>query len=227
MTKSRGIRAPRMAWTEQQVEEIRRRYPHEKTDKIAADLGLPVARIYSKASCMELAKTPEYLASPDAQRLRRGDNVGAAYRFPKGHVPANKGVKGISYPGMEATQFKKGQKSSTWKPIGSERHSKEGYLQRKMTDTGVTRRDYVPVHHIIWKEAGRAIPKGFALTFKDGDKTNITLENLELVSRADMMKRNSIHNLPEELKDVLKLKGALNRRITCHERRNRTQKTPV
>lgn len=41
------------------------------------------------------------------------------------------------------------------------------------------------------------------------------------VTDAEMMKRNTIHNLPEELKEVLQLKGALNRRITCHERNAR------
>lgn len=112
---------------------MRARYPHEKTERIAADIGMTLQQVYHKARSMGISKTPEYRASPDAQRLRRGDNVGAAYRFPKGHVPANKGAKGISYPGMEATQFKKGQKSFNWMPLGSERHSKGGYLQRKMT----------------------------------------------------------------------------------------------
>lgn len=228
MTKSRGIRAPRTAWTEQQVDEIRRRYPHEKTDQIAADLGLPVARIYSKAAWMGLAKTPEYLASPDAQRLRRGDNVGAACRFQKGHVPANKGIKGISYPGMEATQFKKGQKPHTWKPIGTERLSQEGYLQRKMADTGCTRRDYVPVHHLIWKEAGRDIPEGFRLSFKDKNKANITLENLELVSYAEMMKRNSFHNnYPKEVAQLIQLRGAVQRQINKRSKQDERADNPT
>ena len=222
MTRSRGIRLPRVSWTAGQEATLRARYPHEKSEQIAADLGMPLHKVYRKAARFGLKKTSEYLASPDAQRLRRGDNVGAAYRYPKGHVPANKGVKGVCYEGCKVTQFKPGQKPHTWTPIGTERLSKEGYLQRKMTDTGVTRRDYVAVHHLVWIEAGRDITQGFALSFKDGDKTNITLDNLELVSRADLMKRNSIHNLHEELKEVLKLKGALNRRITCHERRKRT-----
>ena len=43
-------------------------------------------------------------------------------------------------------------------------------LERKLTDTGVTRRDFVCIHHIIWREAGREIPPGHALVFKDGNK---------------------------------------------------------
>lgn len=213
MTKSRGIRAPRMAWTEQQVEEIRRRYPHEKTEQIAADLSMPLHKIYGKAARLGLKKMPEYLASPDAQRLRRGDNVGAAFRFPKGHVPANKGVKGISYPGMEATQFKKGQHPHTWKPIGTERLSKEGYLQRKVTDTGYPPRDWVGVHILLWREHYGEIPAGHKVVFKDRNKQNIVIENLELLSNAEMMKRNSFHNYPKEVTQLIQLRGAVQRQI--------------
>lgn len=213
MTKSRGTRAPRTAWTEQQVEEIRRRYPHEKTEQIAADLGLPVARIYSKAAWMGLAKTPEYFASPDAGRLQRGDNIGAACRFQKGHVPANKGVKGISYPGMEATQFKKGQHPYTWKPIGTERLSKEGYLQRKVTDTGYPPRDWVGVHILLWREHHGEIPAGHKVVFKDRNKQNIIIENLELLSNAEMMQRNSFHNYPKEIVQLIQLRSVVQRQI--------------
>ena len=59
----------------------------------------------------------------------------------------------------------------------------EGYLQRKMADTGVTRRDYVNVHHLIWREAGNDIPPGHILIFRDGNKANFALENLELITR--------------------------------------------
>lgn len=226
MTNSRGIRAPKTPWTTEQEVHLRARYPHEKTEQIAADLDRPMYSVYNKAYALGLKKSAEYLASPDAQRLRRGDNVGAAYRFPKGHVPANKGVKGVCYEGCKPTQFKPGQKPHTWKPIGTERLSKEGYLQRKMADTGCTRRDYVAVHHLIWKEAGRDIPQGHALSFKDGNKTNITLENLELVSRADLMRRNTYHNYPKEIAQLIQLRGAVQRQINKRSKQNeRTDKS--
>jgi len=220
MTKSRGIRAPRMAWTDQQIEAIRSRYPHERTDNIARDLGIPAAKVYSKAAWMGLSKTPEYLASPDAQRLRRGDNVGAACRFQKGHVPANKGVKGISYPGMEPTQFKKGQKPHTWKPIGTERLSKEGYLQRKVADTGYPPRDWVGVHILLWREHHGEIPAGHIIKFKDGNKQNIAIENLECISQADNMRRNSFHNYPKEVAQLIQLRSAVQRQINKRSKQN-------
>ena len=214
MTKSRGIFPPKVFWTAEQEEVLRARYPHEKSEKIAADLGKPVHKIYAKANRIGLKKTPEYLASPDAQRLRSGDNVGAAYRYPKGHVPFNKGVKGVCYEGCKPTQFKPGRLPHTWTQIGTERLSKEGYLQRKITDTGVTRRDYVAVHHLLWIEHNGPIPAGHAVAFKDGNKQRISLDNLELVSRAELMRRNSYHNnYPKEVAQLIQLRGALQRKI--------------
>jgi hypothetical protein len=225
MTKSRHIHSPRITLTDAQNAELRRRYPHERTENIARDLGVPLEKLYAKAGWMGLKKTPEYLASPDACRLRQGDEVGKAYRYPKGNVPANKGVKGISYPGTEATQFKKGEKPHTWRPIGTERHSKEGYLQRKMTDTGVTRKDYVAVHHLVWREHHGDVPEGYRVTFKDRNKANIVIENLELVSIADMMRRNTLHNYPKELAEIIQLRGAVNRQINKRIKQNGNSNT--
>ena len=222
MTKSRNIRMPRTVWTPEQEVILRTRYAHEKTEKIAVDLGIPLGRVYQKAARMELSKTEEYLASPDASRLRHGDEVGAACRFPKGHVPANKGKKGSPSVGrMAETQFKKGNKPQTWKPIGTIRTSKEGYLQVKMADTGVTRRDYVCVHHLVWELHNGPIPDGHRITFRDGNKESIVPENLEPVSIADMMRRNTLHNYPKEIAQLIHLRGVINRKINRREKNER------
>jgi hypothetical protein len=52
-----------------------------------------------------------------------------------------------------------------------------------------------------------------ALTFRDGDKTNLSIENLELITRAELMRRNSIHNYGPEIAQLGQLKGALLRQI--------------
>jgi len=208
----------RKQWTADEIATLRSRYPDERTEDIVLDLGRTLKQVYSMAKNLGIKKSQAYLNSPDACRLRRGDQIGRSTQFPKGHVPANKGLKGVCAPGCIPTQFKKGNKPHTWLPIGSERLSKEGYLQRKLTDTGVTRRDYVPVHHIIWREAGREIPEGYRLTFKDGNKQNIVLENLELVSIADLMRRNSIHNYGPEIALLVQLSGRITHKIN---RRNR------
>ena len=89
-----------------------------------------------------------------------------------------------------------------------------------MADTGVTRRDYVNVHHLIWREAGNDIPPGHILIFRDGNKANFALENLELITRKENMRRNSVHNLPKELAELCQLKGHCSARSTQNKRQN-------
>lgn len=170
--------------------------------------------IYSKAKAMGLSRSAEYLASEHACRLRRDNNPGIATRFQAGQQPWNAGVKGYK-PGGRApeTQFKKGHKPHTWNPIGHERITKDGYLQRKMTDTGYTPNDYRMVHHLVWEQHHGPVPKGHAIVFKDRDKANIEIENLELITRAELCRRNSIHRYPPELKQAIRTLAKLKRTI--------------
>lgn len=203
----------RRRWTEQELETLRKMYADTKTAKLAALLGRTERSVYMAADSLGLKKSAAYLASPDACRLRRGAHVGAETQFKPGHAAWNKGTKFTAGGRSAETRFKPGNKPHTWNPLGHERLSKGGYLQRKMADTGCTRKDYVPVHHLVWKDAGREIPPGHALTFRDGNKRNFALENLELVARADLMRRNSYHNYPKEVAQAIQLRGALNRKI--------------
>lgn len=139
--------------------------------------------------------------------------------FEDGQPPWNKGRKGYTPGGRNAeTQFKQGRKPHNWVPIGAERLSKGGYLQRKMTDTGYPPRDWVFVHHLLWIEHNGPIPKGHIVVFRNGDKTDIRLENLELISRRELMGRNSVHKLHPALKPVVFAKARLTRVIRRLER---------
>lgn len=211
--------APRRFWTESELALVRELYPHKPTQAIADQLGRSLTTVYQRARILGLCKTAEYLASPDACRLRRGDNVGARSRFRSGHVPANKGLRRPGYaPGrMRETQFRKGERNGVavdlYKPIGTERISKDGYLERKVNDDLPLQARWRAVHLIVWEAANGPLPRGFAVSFLNRDKTDIRLENLALISRADLCRRNSIHNLPPELKGAITALGALKRRV--------------
>lgn len=209
----------RHLWTAAEVERLTALYPDTRSEAVAATLGCTVGQVYTKASAIGLKKSAEYLASALACRLRRGDNVGAGFRFQKGAQPWNKGIKFDSGGRSHETRFKPGQVPHTWKPVGSERFSKEGYLERKMTDTGVTRHDFVQVHRLVWIEHNGPIPAGHAIAFKDGDKTHIAIDNLELLTRAQLMARNTIHNYPKEIAELVQLRGAITRQINKRERK--------
>lgn len=207
----------RTPWTDKQLEQLRERYPHEQTELIAAAVGHPVTSTYGMAAKLGLKKSAEYLASPAAGRLASGANVGSAHRFEPGQTPWNKGAKFSPGGRCAETQFKPGQRPHTWKPIGSERTNRDGYLQRKMTDTGYPPDDWVGVHILTWEKHHGPVPAKHAVVFRDGDKANIEIDNLECISRADLMRRNSVHNLPKELAELVQLRGALNRQINQKE----------
>lgn len=211
MTKSRGLRAPRLYWTPDQIELLREHYP----DKLTADLidliGRDLHSIYAKASELGIKKSAAFLASPAAGRTNGRQGIGT--RFEKGHQTWNAGTHYVAGGRSAETRFKKGSRPVNWMPIGSERLSKEGYLQRKMTNTGITRRDYVPVHHIVWIEHNGPIPQGHRIIFKDSNKQNIVIENLDCISLADNMRRNSLHNYPKPIAQLIQLRGAINRKI--------------
>lgn len=212
MTASKHRHQPRAIWTDDQVATLKQVYPNYKTEDVAHILGHSLAATYRKANSLGLQKSAAYLNSPAACRLRSGENVGAEYRFKPGTQSWNTGKK-IGSKGRSAqTQFKAGQLPSNVKPLGSERLM-DGYLQRKMTDTGYPPRDWVPVHILLWQEHHGLVPEKHCVIFKDGHKTNIVIENLECLSRSDLMKRNSVHNLPKELAELVQLRGALTRQI--------------
>jgi hypothetical protein len=217
MTKSRGILATRQQWTDEEVARLRAMYPHHKTADIAPAFGRSERQVYQKANGLGLKKTAEYLASPEACRLRRGDDTGAAFRFQKGGTSWNKGMKGLQIGGEE-TQFAPGQLPHNTLEIGSLRVSKDGTLQRKISNSkGSSSARWRGVHELIWVEANGAMPPKHIVVFKPGMRTTeldeITLDRVECISLAENMRRNTVHNLPKELAQLVLLRGALNRQI--------------
>jgi len=200
-------------WPPEEIEILTKRYPHEKTAIIAADLQKPLKNVFRMAETLGLSKTKEYMDSPDAYLFRRKNQFGNnGSRFQKGHRPFHKG----DLPGMKATQFKKGHLPHNQKPIGTTRYRK-GYLQVKLFLDKGKHNDYVYVHYLVWELHRGAIPYKHYLIFKDSNKENITIENLEAVSYADLLAKNSIHNLPEDLKEIIHLRAAVTRAINRKE----------
>jgi HNH endonuclease len=213
------FRAGKRLWSPADDATLRRIYPHTRTSTIARQLRRSLVSIYQRADKLGLYKSAAYLLSSDACRLRRGDHVGAAFRFQPGHVPANKGLRRPGWgPGrMKATQFKaghiNGMAARRFQPIGSTRML-DGYLYRKVSAVpGPWTVNWTLEHRRIWEQAHGPIPPGHALVFKDRDPTHVRLDNLQLLTRRALLARNSVHTLPKPLADVVQLLGALNRQI--------------
>lgn len=195
-------------WKEYEDQAMRALYPNTSNAQLAVLLDRSVSSIKNRSNILGIKKSETYM-------LRVANET----RFSRGLVPWNKGRKFPSSGRSHETQFQKGQKPHNWVPIGSERITKDGYLQRKMTDTGSSLKDFVPVHHLIWIEhTGQPVPKGYALIFTDGNTRNLDINNLELLSRADLMRRNSIITLPSEVSDQIRLVSGFKRRLRRIER---------
>lgn len=200
-------------WTEAEQATLRQHYADTRTAELAALLGRSERSVYLAANALGLKKSEAYLKSPAGNYFIRNPRIGQATAFKPGHATWNKGRHYQAGGRSRETQFKPGHQPHTWQPVGHERIGKGGYLQRKISDTGNTQADYALVHHLVWLAAGRSIPPGHALTFRDGDKRNFALDNLVLLTREALMQRNSYHHYPEAIARAIQLRGALNRKI--------------
>lgn len=210
-------------WSKRQRAILRREYPRRKTSAVARLTGHSVAAVYNQAFILGLKKSAKYLASPAACRLRRGDNVGVAFQFKAGHQTWNKGIPFESGGRSAETRFKKGRRpdeAANYQPIGTLRTCTDGLLERKVTDNQnvAPARRWVAVHRLAWIRANGPIPPGHTVVFKPGRRTtvlkHITADAVELVSRAELMRRNSHHTrYPKEISRLIQLRGAVQRQI--------------
>lgn len=230
MTKSRRINKTKAQWTPALDAEIIRRYPHESSAIIAAELGMRLPQIYCRAKQLGVKKRLDVIAETARQNALDPNHGGRANRFAKGHIPANKGLRRPGWaPGnMAKTQFKKGRAASearNYCQIGSLRINKDGYLERKITDdpTIYPARRWIPVHRQVWIESNGPVPNGHIVVFKKGLRTNaldeITLDRLECISLAENMRRNTFHQYGPEVAQVVLLRGAITRQINKRERK--------
>lgn len=212
----------RRPWSNEDLFILRRRFPHERTDDVARAIGRPYSAVAQKAAALGLAKTPEYLARPAAHRFdgRKGEGT----RFTAGHATWNKGLRGVVgvQEAYRATQFKPGRpahEARNYVPLGSLRLSKDGYLERKMTDDPAVMpaRRWVAVHRLVWERDVGPIPAGHVVVFKPGMRTaievEITADRLECISRRDLMLRNTYHRYGPEVAKLVQLRGAITRQI--------------
>lgn len=207
----------RRIWTEDEIKVLRELYPDSRSDEIATRLGRPIVQVYSKANHLGLLKSEAFKSSPHAGLF--DGNKGGSTRFAKGHRTWNTGMKGLQIGG-EATQFKPGQRQGRaveiYQPIGAER-VRDGYLYRKMRDTGPMHKRWEMVHRLNWEAAHGPIPDGYVVVFRNGNRMDVGIENLEMISRTDLAARNTINRYPAEIKALIRLNAKVRRQINEHQ----------
>lgn len=120
--------------------------------------------------------------------------------FKKGFKPWNKGNKGVCSKGCEKTWFTSEQLlEKAKKSIGVPRKTKDSMIclteekhlvLDRRNGKMYNHRKRIPYARYVLQKNGIDIPKGYIVYHKDGDMENNALCNLEIISRAELLKRN-------------------------------------
>ena len=199
-------------WTQKEMDILTQMYPNTSTKELCKLLERNIYAVYGQVFKMKLKKSPEYLKEHIYTIVPNKKT-----QFTKGHKVWNKGLKLGGEFGGKATQFPKGYKPHNWKPEGSIRTNVDGYQEIKVG------KKYVCMHRHLYVNHVGNVSNDEVIRFKDGDKTNLDLNNLEKISRKEHAIRNSVHNLPEQLKEVVKLKRTITKLITEHGKRQNSR----
>ena len=111
--------------------------------------------------------------------------TGTGGYFKKGSTPWNKGLKG--YMGANKTSFKKGTIPPNQVPIGTESITKGGYIKVKVGEPN----KWKLKQRYIYEQHYGEIPKDYNVIFADRNIQNFDINNLILVSKAEMLILNN------------------------------------
>lgn len=148
-------------------------------------------------------------------------NSGLTGRFERGHVPHSKGKKIEEFMSAEAiercskTRFKKGQSPINELPVGAEVINADGYHMTKVQMKGAQWERWNLTHRLIWEQHNGPIPEEMYVMFLDGNKDNLDISNLALVTRrehANMNKKGRRSTNPEVTQaylNIVKIENAI------------------
>lgn len=176
----------RYEWSKDEERYLIQNYPNHTAKEIADKLGRSERSVYFRASLLNLKKDMEFIRAIGRKAAKHPLSV--ATRFKKGNISPNKGKKlsAETYEKVKRTMFHKGCRPHNTAPVGTHRITKDGYEEVKVAEQG----RWKGLHRIVWEEAFGEIPKGSAVIFKNGDKRDVRLENLMLVSRRELLRLN-------------------------------------
>lgn len=115
-------------------------------------------------------------------------NSGLTGKFRKGQTPHNKGKKMPKevYEKVKHTMFAKGNVPPNHRPVGSERISKDGYIEVKVAEPNKWRLK----QRVVYEETKGKIPEGCPIIFLDGNKRNFDIGNLRCITRSELLYLN-------------------------------------
>jgi hypothetical protein len=113
----------------------------------------------------------------------------------KGNIPMNKGksMTPEMYKKCKATMFKKGRINFNELYDGAItiRHSHQDRKDPPYYHIRLAKGKWIALHTYNWEKINGKVPEGHCLWFKDGNSLNPDPDNMELITRAENMRRNS------------------------------------
>jgi len=199
-----------MKWTKRQIELLIKHYPHKTAKECARYCRRAVFSVYNKANQLGLKKTDEYLAEYKQKSIEHLLKGGVNTRFKPGTPSHNKGKKMAAEikEKIKHTFFEKGRLPHNTKFDGHERINSDGYVYIR-----IQLGKYVLKHRYVYEQINGPLPPKHALWFKDGNRQNCNIDNLELVHVSELARRNHIHHYPKEIKEAILLNNKIKKQI--------------
>lgn len=197
-------------WTEQEIKFLTDNYSDMKTADIAEIMNRPIGGVNGKAYDLRLKKSFKYMKAMQEIESQKLINSGKRHQFKKGQTSHNKGKKMPAelYEKVKRTMFKPGHKPGNIKKVGAIRIDHEGYTYVKIADA-----DWRLKHRHVYENVNGPVPENHVVIFKDNNMHNFDINNLQLISQKENMLRNTIHQYPEQIQELIKLKNKLKKKI--------------
>lgn len=220
--KNQGVRhIKRRKYSEADVRYVAEHYATMSAREISEKLGCSHSWVVTVAKELGMRKSSEWIAERARMVALSFRNGSQATQFKPGHRPMNKGKRQTEYMSPEqiaktaATRFKKGNRPVGWRPVGSERVNVEGYREIKMRE-GL--RGWDPKHKVVWEAYNGEVPKGYCISFLNGDKQDCRIQNLYLKTKRELLMENGLASYPKEVRDIIHLRAVLKREINKQKR---------
>ena len=202
-----------MRWTKEVIDRFKELAPYHTRQYVADTLSREFGQPCSKSAVQNMvSKTGIKSQIPNS-----------GY-YQKGLVPFNKGMSWDDYmpkesqEGCRRTQFKNGRSGVNDKyandgELLDERISKDGYIEIRIDNhpTPGTCDNWVKKHRLVYQVEHQVhLPSDVQVRFADGDETNLDIDNLVVVTKAQSATINKqIKELPYYDRDSLECVKAI------------------
>lgn len=210
-------------FTEGMLQTLIAQYPHKSAAELAKEFSCHINSVHKKAAELGLKKSKEWIAENARKNMANPEHGGRRTQFRKGQAAHNKGKKQLTTGRMAETQFRKGNLPHTTAAVGTLVIDENGYTKIKIAMPNV----WQFYQRYLWEQrTGKKVSPDCAVVFKDGDRKNFDEKNLEMISRAELSRRNrnKFYQYPPEFQQIIRTLGGLKRSINNRKEKENAEK---